>query len=49
LHNLNITPANAKDAGGTLVMDATARTYRYLDAGEVEAQRKAVKPAGAKK
>ena len=49
LHNLNIAPASAKDVSGNLVMDATARTYRYLDASEVEAQRKAAKPAGAKK
>lgn len=28
-----------------LVMDATARTFRYLDADEIEAQRKAVKGA----
>lgn len=27
--------------GGTLAMDATARTYRYLDSEEVQAQRKA--------
>ncbi len=39
LNNLSITPA-AKD-GAALVMDATARTYRYLDPEEVQAQRKA--------
>jgi len=33
-------------AGGNLTMDATARTFRYLDDEEVNAQRKA---AGAKK
>jgi type IV pilus assembly protein PilO len=48
LHNLNIVPG--KD--GILAMDATARTYRYLDAAEVAEQRKAqqaaAKPAGAK-
>jgi type IV pilus assembly protein PilO len=49
LHNLNIAPVVAKDSSGNLAMDATARTYRYLDTSEVEAQRKAVKPAGAKK
>ena len=38
LNNLSITPA-AKD-GAALVMDATARTYRYLDPEEVQAQRK---------
>lgn len=33
--------------GGVLTMDATARTFRYLDSEEVQAQRKAT--AGAKK
>jgi type IV pilus assembly protein PilO len=37
LNNVVITPA--KD--GTLVMDATAKTFRYLDPDEVAAQRKA--------
>jgi type IV pilus assembly protein PilO len=46
LHNLNIG-AVAKDTSGLLGMEATARTYRYLDASEVEAQRKAA--AAAKK
>jgi len=45
LNNLAIVPA--KD--GTLAMDATAKTFRYLDADEVSAQRKAVAPKGAKK
>ncbi len=44
LNNLSIAPA--KD--GTLGMEATARTYRYLDQEEVAAQRKATAP-GAKK
>ena len=51
LHNLNITAA-PKDSSGALAMEATARTYRYLDANEVEEIRKAaakVKAAGAKK
>jgi type IV pilus assembly protein PilO len=49
LHNLNIAPV-ARDASGNLAMDATARTYRYLDTSEVDAQRKAAaKAAGAKK
>jgi type IV pilus assembly protein PilO len=42
LNNLVITP----NKDGTLVMDATAKTYRYLDGDEVNAQRKA---AGGKK
>jgi len=38
LHNMNIT--GAKDGNGALAMDATARTYRYLDPTEVESVRK---------
>ncbi|MBC7434902.1 MAG: type 4a pilus biogenesis protein PilO [Bdellovibrionales bacterium] len=46
LNNLTIVPARE----GTLSMDATAKTFRYLDADEVAAQRKAAAPvAGAKK
>jgi type IV pilus assembly protein PilO len=44
LNNLSLTPA--KD--GTLAMDATAKTFRYLDADEVAAQRKSA-PSGKKK
>ena len=40
LHGLNISTPKEKDAGG-LGMEATARTYRYLDQAEVDAQRKA--------
>lgn len=41
-------PTKDKDkANGSLTMDATARTFRYLDTEEVQAQRKAT--AGAKK
>ena len=43
LNNLAVTP----NKDGTLVMDATAKTFRYLDGEEVAAQRKA--SAGAKK
>ena len=54
LHNLSITPPTARDPGGNLAMEATARTYRYLDEAEVAAQKKAAadkaaKAAGAKK
>jgi type IV pilus assembly protein PilO len=50
LHNINLAAA-ARDTSGNLAMDATARTYRYLDATEVDAQRKSqsAKAAGAKK
>jgi type IV pilus assembly protein PilO len=51
LHNLNIASA-ARDASGALSMDATARTYRYLDSTEIEEMRKAnaakAKPGAAK-
>jgi type IV pilus assembly protein PilO len=53
LHNLSIAYPSAKDTSGLLTMDAVARTYRYLDAGEVEEARKqaadAKKKAGAKR
>ena len=53
LQNLSITPPSARDASGFLAMDATARTYRYLDATEIAEQRKAAaaaaKPPGAAK
>ena len=44
LNNLAITPG--KD--GVLQMEATAKTFRYLDAEEVAAQRKAAAPAAKK-
>jgi type IV pilus assembly protein PilO len=50
LHNLTITAG--KDLSGVLSMDATARTYRYLDPTELEEIRKAAAAkakAGAKK
>jgi type IV pilus assembly protein PilO len=52
LNNLDIS--QTRD-GSTLVLDATAKTFRYLDPDEVSAQRKATggkagaKPAGGKK
>ncbi|MCO5122464.1 MAG: type 4a pilus biogenesis protein PilO [Rhizobacter sp.] len=47
LHNMSIT--TGKDPGGTLSMEATARTYRYLDSNEIEAQKKTTVKPGAKK
>lgn len=41
LHNVSIGRVKEKDTSGTLVLDATARTYRYLDPAEIEASRKA--------
>lgn len=53
LQNLSIGPLLAKDtATGMLAMDATAHTYRYLDATEVAEQRQAkakTTAGGAKK
>ncbi len=50
LQNLSIGQV-ARDANGNLSMEATARTYRYLDATEIERQRQARAAAakGAKK
>jgi len=46
LNNLNIVPTRE----GALALEATAKTFRYLDAEEVAAQRKASAPKpGAKK
>ena len=50
LQNVSIAPVQARDGGSTLAMDATARTYRYLDASEIAAQKKppAKAPGAAK-
>lgn len=45
LNNLNVLPS--KD--NTLALDATAKTFRYLDASEVAAQSKATAGKGVKK
>lgn len=42
LNNISVAP---KGSDGALTLDATARTYRYLDAEEVNAKRKASKGA----
>ena len=49
LHNMSIV--GTKDTTGVLAMDATARTYRYLDSSELEQIRKNAEKAkaGAKK
>lgn len=49
LHDMSITGAPSKDTQGLLSMEATARTYRYLDQNEIEAQKKATAKPGAKK
>ncbi len=45
LNNLVVVPGR----DNSLAMDATAKTFRYLDVDEVAAQRKAAAPQGAKK
>jgi type IV pilus assembly protein PilO len=46
LNNIQITPQQA----GGLTLDATTKTFRYLDEEEVARQKKAAQPAqGAKK
>ena len=46
LNNIAVTP---NKEGGTMVLEATAKTFRYLDSDEVNAQRKVTAPTGAKK
>ena len=44
LNNLAITPR----PDGVLVLETTAKTFRYLDTGEQAAQKKVAPPKGAK-
>ncbi len=44
LNEISIMPS-----GGSLTMDAIAKTFRYLDEEELAAQKRAAKPAGAAK
>jgi type IV pilus assembly protein PilO len=46
LHNVNIVAG--KELTGVLAMDATARTYRYLDQNEIEETKRAAAAAKAK-
>lgn len=48
LNNIALAPS-AKDAADGLTMEATARTFRYLDPEEIQAQKAATQKAGAKK
>lgn len=47
LNDIGLAKGGAK--GGGLVLDATAKTFRYLDEGEVAQQRQAAAPKGGKK
>lgn len=40
LHNLSVTPFVGRDGAVLLAMEATARTYRYLDGAEVAEMRR---------
>ena len=40
LHNLAVSPLTGRDGTPLLVMEVTARTYRYLDAAEVAEMRR---------
>lgn len=44
LHNLSLV-GSTRESSGVLVMEATARTYRYLDAGEMEEGRRSAAKA----
>lgn len=46
LNDISISPSVGMTGGGSLTMEATAKTYRYLEEAELAAQKK---PAGAKK
>ena len=44
LNNIAMSPAKDNDSGtGELMLEATAKTFRYLDDKEIEAQRQAKK------
>ena len=47
LNDIRLAPSSTKGTG--LILDATARTYRYLDDEEVAQQRKSVAGKGGKK
>ena len=48
LHNLAIAPNAGREAAPALTMEATARTYRYLDAAEIAEQQRAAAEARKK-
>ncbi|RYH69194.1 MAG: pilus assembly protein PilO [Alcaligenaceae bacterium] len=47
LNNISIVPTSKDKDNGSLTMEATARTFRYLDPEEIQTQKQAAK--GAKK
>lgn len=48
LHNLSVGYVTGRDASGKLYMEATARTYRYLDPSELQANRDKQKSSAKK-
>ena len=48
LNNISLAP-NTSKGGGALILDATARTFRYLDEEEIQQQRRASAKKGRKK
>lgn len=41
LNNISVAPSPDKEKAGSLVLETTAKTFRYLDQEEVDAQKKA--------
>ncbi|MDX1915953.1 MAG: type 4a pilus biogenesis protein PilO [Methylophilus sp.] len=48
LNNISLTPLNGDVKSGRLVLEAVAKTYRYLDSTELEAKRSNAKKVQAK-
>ncbi|HAE99842.1 MAG TPA: pilus assembly protein PilO, partial [Methylophilaceae bacterium] len=48
LNNISLTPLNGDVKSGRLVLEAVAKTYRYLDSTELEAKRSNAKKVHAK-
>lgn len=48
LNNISIAPMGKEKSGATLTMEATARTFRYLDSEEIQTQKQVAKKGGKK-
>jgi len=48
LNNLIIQPASKETKDGRLVLEAVAKTYRYLDSSEISARKSADKKVSVK-
>lgn len=49
LHDLSLLTEKGKDANGAMIMEATAKTYRYLEREETEQEAKRERPSRGKK